>query len=193
MACKICGRCNLIKYVCDFNRSTRNGYQSRCKTCCVEYARDWNNNNRDRVNERERNRTATNIQHQINKNTHNKLWSILKRGSYSARTEQIIGLNKTTYLEWLSYNFEGEMCWANYGQVWHIDLVIPASAYDLTNEEQLLSCYNWKNIRPYLKKDNAAKYNFICQFAIANHSIRDLGFIRKMRQIRIEHFLRNIE
>jgi len=112
----------------------------------------------------------------------------LRRGSYSTRTEQIIGLNKQTYLEWLSYNFEGEMTWATYGKVWHIDLVMPASAYDLTNEQQFLSCFNWRNIRPCLKSANLAKYNFICQFTIANQSIRVLGFIRKMRQIKLEHF-----
>jgi len=95
-----------------------------------------------------------------------------------------------TFLEWLSYNFEGEICFANYGQLWQFDLVIPASAYDLIEEQQLLSCFNWKNIRPCLKSANLAKYNFICQFTIANKSIRVLGFIRKMRQIRIEHFLK---
>jgi len=52
---------------------------------------------------------------------HVRLWSILRRGIYSARTEEIIGLNKPTYLEWLTYNFEGEITWANHGSLWEID------------------------------------------------------------------------
>jgi len=120
---------------------------------------------------------------------HKKLWSILRHGCYTLRTEKIIGLNQPTYLEWLSYNFEDNMTWANYGKVWHIDLVIPASAYDLTTEDGLLSCFNWKNIRPCLKADNLAKYNFILPFAQANQSIRVLGFIRKLRQLRLDAFL----
>jgi len=68
--------------------------------------------------------------------------SILRRGCYSTRTEQIIGLNKQTFLEWLSYNFEENMCFATYGEVWQFDLIIPASSYDLTTDEGLLACFN---------------------------------------------------
>jgi len=88
----------------------------------------------------------------------------------------------------LRYNFENEMTWANYGKVWEIDLIIPASAYDLTIVEQLLACFNWKNIRPCLKSDNAAKYNFILPFIQANQSIRVLRFIRKLRQLKLKPF-----
>jgi len=142
---------------------------------------------------RERNRRVNNAHHRISIIMHRRLNHILHRGTYSLRTEQIIGLTKPQYLEWLSYNFEGEMTSANYGQLWCIDFIIPASAYDFTNEEQLFSCFNWKNIRPCIEKENAAKYKFICQFTKANQSVRVLGFFRKMRQIRSEHFLQNIE
>jgi len=194
-ATKICTRCNSVETVSDFNKrsASSDGYVYICKTCSVEVRQFWNENNRDRSNARERTYCADTSHRRISKNMHKILWSILKRGHYSLRTEQIIGLNKQTYLEWLSYNFEGEMCWANYGQLWCIDLVIPASAYDLTDEQQLLSCFNWKNIRPCLKKDNGAINNFICQFTIANHSIRVLGFIRKLRQLKLETFLNKFE
>jgi len=81
------------------------------------------------------------------------------------------------------------MTWANYGKLWGIDLIIPASAYNLTIEEQLLACFNWKNIRPCLKRDNLAKANFVLPFTQVNQSIRILGFIIKMSQIRLESFL----
>jgi len=123
---------------------------------------------------------------------HVRLWSILRRGIYSARTEEIIGLNKPTYLEWLTYNFEGEITWANHGSLWEIDLIIPASAYDLTTEDGLLTAFNWKNIRPCLKADNLAKYNFIMPFAQANQSIRILAFIRKLRKLKLESFFKQI-
>jgi len=116
---------------------------------------------------------------------HSKLRNILKRGCYSIRTEYIFGLSKVEYLDWLSFNFKNEMCWSNYGKVWQIDLVTPASAFDLTNEEHLLACFNFRNIRTCLKADNLAKYNFILPFAQANQSIRVLAFIRKMRNAKI--------
>jgi len=113
-----------------------------CKSCNDEVRREWRENNRHHVNEQKRNDYANNAQRRISNNIHQILKNILRRGCYSTRTEQIIGLNKTTYLEWLSYNFEGEMCFANYGQLWCIDLVVPASAYDLTDEQQLLVAFN---------------------------------------------------
>jgi len=195
MASKFCSKCNVTKSVNDFNRksASHDGYQSHCKSCNVEINQIWNNNNRDHLNERVRNYIATNPKARISKNIHRILNHILKRGSYYVRTQEIIGLTKPQYLEWLSYNFENDMCFANYGELWQIDLVVPASAYDLTDEQQLLTAFNLRNIRPCLKSDNAAKYNFIHYFTIANQSIRVLGFIRKMRQIRIEHFLQNKE
>jgi len=183
MTSKMFSKCQVTKPIYEFNHDSyaNDGYHHKCKQRAVEQVRQWRENNRDHFNENARNRTANNLQHKISKNMHNKLWSILRRGCYSTRTKQIIGLNKQTYLEWLSYNFEGEMTWVNYGKVWQIDLIIPASAYNLTTEEGLLAAFNWKNIRPCIKSDSAAKYNFIMPFAQANQSIRILAFIRKMR------------
>jgi len=103
------------------------------------------------------------------------------------RTEEIIGVSKGIYLDWLSFNFENGMCFANYGKLWEIDLVTPASSFDLTNEQQLLACFNFRNIRPCIKKDNLAKANFISPFAQANQSIRLLAFTRNMRQLAIDN------
>jgi len=195
MASKACSRCNVIKPTHEFNHDSysNDGFHHKCKTCNVEVRREWVNNNSEYVKEHNRNYYATSPQRRIGRNIHDRLNRILRREIYTNRTQEIIGLNMQTYLEWLSYNFEENMCFANYGEVWQIDLVIPASAYDLTNEQQLLTAFNWRNIRPCLKSANLAKYNFICQFTIANQSIRVLGFIRKMRQLKLEAFLNKFE
>jgi len=185
----------MTKSIYDFNHDSyaTDGYHHKCKKCAIEQKQQWRVSNREHYNEHNRNYYVVNTQARNSRNMHNRLWSILKRGSYSCRTEEIIGLNKPTYIEWLSYNFEGEMTWVNYGSIWEIDLIIPASAYDLTNEQQLLACFNWKNIRPCLKSDNLAKANFLMPFAQANQSIRILAFIRKLRQLKLEAFLNKFE
>jgi len=160
-ATKYCGSCKADKSVNEFNRSTRRGYDYRCKQCSIEYVREWTANNRARANERERIRYATNPQHRISQNMHTKLNDILRRGSYTERIKQIIGLTQVQFLEWISFNFEGNMCWSNYATLWQFDLVIPTSSFDLTVETQLLCAFNCSNIRPCLKAENAAKYNFI--------------------------------
>jgi len=96
------------------------------------------------------------------------------------------------FLDWLSFNFECDMSWVTHRSVWQIDLVISASAYDLTTDEGQLAYFKWRNIRPCLKADNAAKYNIYLPFHVANQSIRILAFIRKLRQIRLENFFKQI-
>jgi len=78
-----------------------------CKTCSGEHVKQWRDANTDRFNEQNRIKYVTNLQAKISKSMHNKLNKILRRGIYTTRTEQIIGLNMTIFLEWLSYNFEG--------------------------------------------------------------------------------------
>jgi len=148
MASKMCGKCQMTKLVCDFNKSTStgDGYRFECKSCNVENVKQWRNNNRNYYNERRRNRYANNLQCQVTEKIHIRLRSILYRGSYSLRTEEILGIPKGLFLDWLSFNFEGEMCFGNYGKLWCIDLVTPASSYDLTNEQQLLAAFNWRNM-----------------------------------------------
>ena len=46
-----------------------------------------------------------------------------------------------------------EMSWSNI----HIDHVRPISSFDLTDKQQLLKAFNWKNTQPLLAKDNLAK------------------------------------
>jgi len=99
LASKLCSRRNFTKPIYEFNHKSNStdGFCCICKVCCVEQVKQWHNNNRSKANERERNRYATNQQHKVSKNMHNRLMNTLRRGIYSARTEQIIGLNMTTF------------------------------------------------------------------------------------------------
>jgi len=173
-ATKRCGSCQSVKSVNDCNRSTSSpdGLRWECKSCNVQIWKKWRINNRDCVNEQYRNKYATNQQVKVDRNMHDRLRNTLRKGIYTLRTAEIIGLSEVQWLDWLVFNFEGDMWFQNYGSLWEFNLVIPASAFDLTIDAQLLTAFNWRNIRPCLKSDNLAKYNFILPFAHANQSIR---------------------
>jgi len=111
MASKFCKKCQLTKSVNDFNKSisTQDEYRYNCKTCNAENVKQWRSINKNHAHEQRRIYYHTNLQGRTTENVHNRLNIILKRSNYSVRTEQIIELNKPTYLEWLSYNFENEM------------------------------------------------------------------------------------
>ena len=57
----------------------------------------------------------------------------------------------------------------NYGKEWHIDHVIPLSKFDITNEEQQLLAFNWRNTMPLSVEENLKKNNKIIKSQIEQH------------------------
>jgi HNH endonuclease. len=56
--------------------------------------------------------------------------------------------------------FEPGMSWANRGNgpgKWHLDHIIPLSAFDLTNEEQFKSAAHYSNYQPLWSEENLSK------------------------------------
>ena len=50
------------------------------------------------------------------------------------------------------------MTWQNYGRAWHIDHIIPCSAFDLTRPNQIRQCFHFTNLRPLWAKANLRKH-----------------------------------
>ena len=57
----------------------------------------------------------------------------------------------------------------NYGQVWHIDHVIPVCSFDVKNEQECLIAFNWRNTMPLLAKENLAKNRKILKPQVEQH------------------------
>jgi hypothetical protein len=52
------------------------------------------------------------------------------------------------------------MSWENHGKFgWHIDHIKPISSFDLTNENEQLECFNYKNMQPLWWNENLSKGN----------------------------------
>jgi len=62
----------------------------------------------------------------------------------------------------LESKFQEGMSWENYGKNgWHLDHIIPLSAFDLTDPEQLKIACHYTNIQPLWARDNLVKSNKI--------------------------------
>ena len=90
----------------------------------------------------------------IIRNVRSRIFSAIK--NKSKHTIIYLGCNCSDYLKWLlknknSYTFE------NYGKEWHIDHVIPISKFDITNEEQQLLAFNWRNTMTLSVEENLKK------------------------------------
>jgi hypothetical protein len=86
-------------------------------------------------------------------------------GGKAARTHDIIGCTVTHLKAHLESKFTEGMTWENYGtspdgsfrDAWHIDHIVPCAAFDLTDNAELLACFNWRNLQPLWAADNIKK------------------------------------
>lgn len=82
--------------------------------------------------------------------------------SYSTKTADawlsIFGYTKQELLSHLENLFTDGMNWDNYGK-WHIDHVVPVSAFNFENEsdKDFINCWSLKNLQPLWAKDNLIK------------------------------------
>ena len=96
-----------------------------------------------------------------------RIYNCLKRNK-NKHAHEYLGCKPAEYLDWILYN-TSDFTLENYGQVWHIDHIIPLSKFDFTNEEDRLVAFNWRNTMPLLAKENLSKNNKIVKPQIEQH------------------------
>lgn len=74
-------------------------------------------------------------------------------------TIELIGCTPNFVKEYLKKKFTEEMSWQNHGTFWHIDHIIPISAFDLNNEKEQIACFHYTNLQPLSVTDNLVKSN----------------------------------
>lgn len=85
--------------------------------------------------------------------------------------ERLLGCTWEQFKPWFEYQFDDTMTFFNHGKIgWEIDHVVPCCAFDLTDENQQLICFNWANSRPMDSTANKSKNGKICQDTINEHA-----------------------
>ena len=76
----------------------------------------------------------------------------------ASKTVDLIDAEIVHFKAYLAANWAEGMSWENYGRDgWHVDHVRPCASFDLTDEEQQLVCFNWRNLRPMWAAENISK------------------------------------
>lgn len=57
------------------------------------------------------------------------------------------GLDIENLRRWLELQFDEDISWENFGERWHFGHVVPVSYFDMTNEQECKTCWNFVNIR----------------------------------------------
>lgn len=158
---KMCINCCEEKEIHEFHKHKhrKDGRCSRCKSCTTKY---WKENKRillDIQNERNRCRRVNEPEYRLRKNLESKVRRIWSRREPCKSAFELLGCkNIEEYKEYLESKFEDGMNWGNKGmEGWTIDHIIPTSAFDLTDPEQVKKCFHYTNTQPMWSFDNSSK------------------------------------
>lgn len=138
------------------------------RAAAVERSRKWQKENRERHREWMRN----NRRRRMTSEPTFKATIAMRRRFYMAirnqvydgwdiRSGQAVRLLGCTMAEFIAYiesQWGDGMTWENWTRDgWHIDHIIPLSAFDLSDEEQVKAACHYTNLRPLWAKDNLRK------------------------------------
>jgi hypothetical protein len=117
---------------------------------------------RKRQNERQRQlhkkRYGNDPQYTVAMRVRSRIYQALKAGGYSKpdKTDNLVGCSFAFLRQHIERQFKGKMSWDNPNS-YHIDHIVPMSAFDLTDPAQLKVACNWQNMRPLLPRKNMSK------------------------------------
>jgi hypothetical protein len=119
------------------------------------YSSQWAKANPEKFREAQRKqrrkpsvKVANNLRKRIN--------DLIGKGARVGSTEKLIGCSRLQFIQHIERQFSGRMSWDNYGR-WHIDHIVPCAKFNLTSQEDRLTCFHWTNLRPMWAKANIKK------------------------------------
>ena len=89
------------------------------------------------------------------------IWTALKEKKAGRKWESLVGYTLNQLKRHLEKQFTDGMTWENQGKFWHVDHIVPRTAFNFTEAEHndFRRCWALKNLRPLKAHDNLHKYN----------------------------------
>ena len=190
---------------CDKSQSSSNYRLGEyvCSTCQREQLYKWRKDNpdnfkkicdnyrskddyRESQNKSKRNRYQNDPQENLRQNYRRYLRDYINVNRITKNIDIITGITRTNFRNWLEFNFKPEMTWDNYGTIWNLDHIQACSSFDLTEEDQLKKCFNWKNTVPVYCKENLEKFNKVDEKLVEYYKTRCDIFEDKITQRHIK-------
>jgi hypothetical protein len=134
-----------------------------CKYCNEVKAKTRFRHNRLKCKDCERDDPTEKLKRYVRTRIYNCL-----KGHKTKHAHEYLGCMPDKYLKWILFN-ASEFTLENYGQVWHIDHIIPLSKFNFNNEEDKFMAFNWRNTMPLLAKENLTKNNKVLKPQIEKH------------------------
>lgn len=85
-----------------------------------------------------------------------KRQSALKQSKF----KKLLGIEINEFIKYIESQFTSEMSWENRSlSTWHIDHIRPCESFDLTDKEQQMVCFNYRNQQPLSATENFVKHD----------------------------------
>ena len=87
-----------------------------------------------------------------------RLNALVRGDCKKSHFEQYLGCSFEEFKQYLESKFVDGMTWENHSRYgWHIDHIKPCVSFDLSKEDQIRECFNYKNLQPLWAKENLTK------------------------------------
>lgn len=164
----------------------------------TDKAKIWAENNKPRMSELQHNwyerhkeeikkkfsvRLKTDIKFKYAVNHRDSVRKFLKGNKNSKQ----LNCDASTFKTWLSFQFEDNMSFENYGSLWHLDHVIPIHRY-LNGDYSSKIIFSWLNIKPVLRTVNLRKNKHIDKEQLEKHLIAIKSFFKIKKIIKPEEY-----
>lgn len=97
-----------------------------------------------------------------------RIYNCLRYKNKTKHTVDYLGCSSDEYFKWI-FNYNNNCILENHGKEWHIDHVIPISKFDLSDENEQLIAFNWRNTMPLTARENLSKNNKILYQQVKCH------------------------
>ena len=141
------------------NRDKKKRYYQENREQILEIKKRYRKESRDKICEYENNRRQTDPMYKFTTNLRTRTRQAFKAQNMrkNNKTLELLGCSQQFLKRWIEFQLYGDMKLENYGKVWHIDHCLPISSFNLFNQDEIIKCFNWKNLRPMYSKDNIQK------------------------------------
>ncbi len=146
------------------NKEKRKTYQTLNKEERAAYMKEWRQKRREhrRIYRRNynRHRKATDINFKILYTLRSRLLQAIKKNVKAKSAIKLLGCTIDFFKEHMAAKFREGMTWQNHGKgagKWHIDHIIPCSAFDMSRKEEQIKCFHYTNLQPLWEYENLSK------------------------------------
>ena len=152
-----CNKCCKVKIIDDFNKTKSGKFRKQCIDCNSKMMIYLEQNRCIHGKINKYNCGICNIAGHLKHVVSDRVRSCL-RSSKNKKSIEYLDCDIETFKKYIEVQFKKGMSWNNYGEIWHIDHIIPI-AYKNPTFEEIIKRLHYKNTQPLFATENYKKGN----------------------------------